>query len=171
MRDEGLKEIIKLEKLKELSFLWNTISDKGAEAISNLSNLRSLSVGAPNLTDKGVAHLCKLSKLDHLYLKDLSAPNVTDGGAKEIAKLANLKVLVLLGHCSFSNEGAKVISGLKNLEYLNLKSDGLTDKCAGYLTALDKLTTLYLRSKNITIEGEENVKKALPNCDVHINLR
>lgn len=107
-------------------------------AIGEFKDLSSLSVNDMPVTDDLLSNLAPLKGLETLSLQNTS---VTDAGAAHIAKLSNLKALLL--------DGSKI-----------------TDQGLPALKSLNKLTLLSLRRLNVSAQAVDDLKKALPGCNI-----
>ncbi len=106
--------------------------------IDELKNLSSLSVNDMPVTDNLLVYLQVLKGLETLSLQNTS---VTDAGTVQLAKLSSLKALLL--------DGSKV-----------------TDQGLPALKSLNKLTLLSLRRLNVSPPAVDELKKALPGCNI-----
>ena len=89
--DAGLKEVAKLQKLKQLNLTFcNQITDAGLKEVAKLQQLEVLNLTNTEITDAGLKELAKLQKLRHLSLNNTQ---ITDAGLKDVAKLQKLKQL------------------------------------------------------------------------------
>ena len=59
------------------------------------------------------------------------------------------------------------LSGLINLNELNLESTKVTDAGLTHLSGLINLRDLDLGGTNVTDEGIKKLKQALPGCSIH----
>ena len=90
LTEEGLRELVRLDKLELLHFERSQITDKGLKEVAKLQNLESLHFNGTPITDAGLKELAKLQNLKGLSLEDTK---ITDAGLKEVAKLQKLKSL------------------------------------------------------------------------------
>ena len=121
LKDEDLKEIAKLTRLKRLDLRGcNNITDAGLEAISKLAQLQWLDLyGCKKITDAGLEAISKLMQLQRLDLR--GCDNITDAGLEAISKLMQLQWLDL-GFCNnITDAGLEAISKLTQLQWLDLR--------------------------------------------------
>ena len=117
--------------------------------------------GSP-VTDAGLKHLRGLTNLETL---ELSHTQITDDGLKHLTGLPNLNYLELAG-TKITDAGLECLKGMTNLDSLNLGSTLVTDGGLAMLKRLTKLKQLELSCTRVTSQGIEELRKALPNCEV-----
>ena len=125
--EEGIKELFKMSKLKELNisfcfeiqdfkflsfssislltYLTNNgriISDIGMINICSLTNLLNLNISRSASSDLGYSNISKLVKLTNL---DLSSSSITDNGLSYLYYLTNLTSLLLCFCHNITNNG------------------------------------------------------------------
>lgn len=96
---------------------------------------------------------------------DLSATKLTDVGVSALAKAQSVRML-RLSETSVGDASLEVIGGLPELESLNLYGTSVTDEGLRKLSGLQKLRKLYLWQTKVTDKGVEELRKALPECEV-----
>ena len=67
---------------------------------------------------------------------------------------------------AIGDDDLKIISGLKQLEWLDLASTKVTDKGLKLLRGLRKLRMLHLEYTEVTDEGVARLLAALPDCKI-----
>ena len=92
--DSGLKEVAKLQNLKELFLNYTQITDAGLKEVAKMQQLTMLGLSDTKITDAGLVELAELQQLTSLGLDNTQ---ITDAGLKEVAKLQNLEELFLKG--------------------------------------------------------------------------
>ena len=90
--DVSLKDVAKVQGLKELWLAFTQITDAGLKHVAKLQKLEVLYLGHTQITDDGLKKLVKFQKLEKLSLINTQ---ITDAGLKEVAKLKNLEKLHL----------------------------------------------------------------------------
>jgi hypothetical protein len=83
---------------------------------------------------------------------------------KNITGLQSLTVLRVYG--PIKDEGAEIITQLKNLDTLIIPSTGITDAGLKHLATLPKLKKLEIKGCKVTAEGVADLVKALPGLEV-----
>ena len=101
-----------------------------------------------------------------LAVLNLSRTGVTDEGLKSVENLPNLRKLHL-ENTKITDAGLSHLKNLKSLEYLNLYNTAVTDAGMTDLQGLKNLKTLYLWQTKVTPAGVEQLKAALPKCEIN----
>ena len=98
--ETGTTHIADASSLETLSIHWleSDITDQDLARFANLKHLKKLTVSLrdgsySSVTDQGLAHLSKLTSLEHLYLSH--CPKVTDAALQHFEGLTSLKYLRL----------------------------------------------------------------------------
>ncbi|MFA6549274.1 MAG: hypothetical protein WCT39_05035 [Candidatus Margulisiibacteriota bacterium] len=68
MRDQHLKPLQKLQRLRELEIRSEYVTDKGLNYLHDLKDLKKLVLRCPFITSQGLEHLAGLTALHHLEL-------------------------------------------------------------------------------------------------------
>lgn len=171
-------EKLKPDDIQSLDFLFDEISRDDFAIINRLSGLRELRLGGLELEKNSLHDLVHLQRLRTLQLTSCNIMGRET--LKPLQRIATLKEL-RLSHCQFTDvnlgelltntrakkvllEGAHVDDTLlKTVETDNeigefyLVFSSVTDEGMVALRHFPKLTTLVLRTDNITAEGLENV--------------
>ena len=132
-----------LEKVKELEFTSNHITDASLKEVAKLKQLTLLRLHFAQITDGGIIELTKLKQLKSL---DLYATQISDKGLKEVAQMKQLEWLGLNLCEKVTNVGLKEVAKLQQLKFLCLPVNA-----------------------KISDEGWEELRKALPNCEILSN--
>ena len=94
----------------------------------------------------------------------LVGPTLFDGRG---GQMQNATVLFENGRSTAVGDASlEVIGGLPELESLNLYGTSVTDEGLRKLSGLQKLRKLYLWQTKVTDKGVEELRKALPECEV-----
>lgn len=128
---------------------------------------------------RGELTAADFEKVTELYLDDTStlAPHqITDSSLKELHKLKKLTKLHL-GVTEITDAGLKELAKLKQLTSLNLSGTQTTD--AGlkqlakwrWLPWRGQLSQLFLFNTKVTSAGVAKLKKAMPKCEIHSNVK
>jgi hypothetical protein len=75
-------------------------------------------------------------------------------------------ILVDLNGNEAADAGLGHLTGLPDLQRLNLAFSTVTDAGLGYLRGLTKLGTLDLANTEVTARGVEKLRQALPTCSL-----
>jgi len=146
-----LEGLTKLELLSLDSFQISDISP-----LKNLTNLTWL-----NLSDNYIADISPLKSLSELTSLQLDENRISDiHGLESLVKLTEL-------HLS-DNQIADIspLKGLTKLTYLDLSYNSITDISA--LKDLTNLRYLNLYGNPLTYEQLQELRKALPGCEINL---
>jgi hypothetical protein len=143
------------------------IRQTGALAMPLAQNTNLLEVDlnlvGDHIDDAQLADLGSVSQ--QLAVLNLARTKVTDDGLKVVEPLKNLRRLHL-ENTKIGDAGLTHLKGLTNLEYLNLYGTQVTDSGLTQLEGLKNLKALYLWQTKVTPAGVDNLKKALPKCQI-----
>jgi hypothetical protein len=146
--------LARLPDLEEVRTNGSWITPGFLRQLQEVKKLRSLSInlgraGGPGL--EGAAFekakresLAYLGTMQQLRALDLSHSNLTDDDLKPLTGLKNLEELDLSGNIKISDEGLKVIAGIGSLRRLRLRGVAFGDEGLAALTALSNLEQLHL---------------------------
>ena len=136
--DQELGELAALTPRLEAVFLYDTsVSDAGVRKLAGLKQLSHLDLRNTKVTDAGMKDVATHRGLIFL---NISGTRVTDAGLKEVGKLTELRSLSL--GTEVTDAGLKELAGLKNL------------------------TGVIVRNRRTTAAGVDELRKALPKCEV-----
>lgn len=159
----GLRHLSRLKSLENLSLNFTGLTDAGLQGLPKWPELHLLSLHRTAVTDAGLKELAGLNSLQHLTL---SATGVTGSGLKELTARKSLERLEL-SSAKLTDEGLKGLAGLEALEMLDLNGNGgITDTGLKELAGLTSLQSVNLASTKVTKAGVEQLKKALPECNI-----
>lgn len=128
------------------------------------SMVRAEFSSGPNLIkDDAIGALSGIkNNISHL---DLSRTSITDGVLGEVKKFNNLTWLNLK-NTSVSDRGVENLSKMPYLTYLNLVSSKVSDKSVTTLASLKNLEEIYLWNSDVTKDGIERLRMALPDTKI-----
>ena len=153
LTDEVLNRIILLPRLEMLSIRECPISGRflvDLEKVSptQLPRLQTLVITKAFLPDEAIGVLPRFA--GSLTRLDLSGIMLSPVMTRSIGELHQLRSLTLAG-CSLENQAIRPLTTLKNLQTLDLSGNfGLTDEAARMLDALPELETINTRDTSIT---------------------
>jgi internalin A len=125
-----------------------------AEAQRRIAACREIRSESLDLSDLGLTRVPEeVSELDWLRELDLFDNWIGAEGARALSGLVNLTWLDLYGYNRIGAEGAQALSGLVNLTWLGLYDNCIGDEGARALSGLVNLTTLELYGNCIGDEG------------------
>jgi hypothetical protein len=164
--DEVLKQITKLRRLSTANFLKVEINDDQLAYLNDMNHLSNLLINGAPITDAGLEHLSSLPALQTLHA---CYTKITDKGMEYIAKVPTLTILNITGN-DITDKGIKQIANLPELNWLLIQGTKVTDAGLAELASLPKLRRLSLsKDMNITQEGIQKLKKAIPKLQVDVN--
>ncbi len=161
--DAGLARVSGLTNLRDLSLDGTAVTDAGLEHLRTLTNLEYLSLARTAVTDSGLTHLAGLPNLCDLSLD--GAAGVTDAGLIHLSELTNLQLLCL-SSTAVADSGLARLNGLTKLRELHLSNTKVTDAGLVHLRSLAVLRRLFIYGITVTDQGIEELKVALPDCDI-----
>lgn len=161
--DDDLAILKNLPYLTTVELSDSKITNAGLQQLEGLAQLRVLRLDNTTIDDDGFIHLSKLSSIIGL---NLSGTRIGDRGVEIICGLQSLRHLELKG-TQLTDRGAKHLAKLKNLDgFLDLSHTKLTDASIPILRQLTKLTVLRLYATNLSTQGIEELRLALPTTGV-----
>jgi hypothetical protein len=87
-----------------------------------------------------------------VVLVDLDSPKVTNSTLDHLSALPGLKTLHI-SNASISSDGLGKLKGLNSLQTLTLNTDGIDDSALKYISKLPSLKTLELHGAHISDQG------------------
>ena len=184
--DAGLKPLKELTQLRTLNLKnCGKITDTGLKHLKELAQLRTLYLSDCNkITDGGLAHLQELTRLQVLDIQDCG--QVTAQGIQKLkAALPKCDITVpnSVKRLNISKDETKaepdaditdeelvLLAEVSRLQRINLIGcNQITDAGLKHLTGLTQLQTLDLTNcPLVTVKGVQELKNALPGCDITI---
>lgn len=186
--DSDLLEIASLTKLESINLRGNRITDEGFRCFSQMPNLAVMIVeGLTQLEGKGFKYVNKnslrelygngssiglaafqsLGGSESLEIIWLNGARVTDQAMRGIGSCGKLKELFLEGN-DLTNKGISQLRNTVSLVKLDLAGNRrLGDDTVQYLTRLENLKHLNLRSTRCTGATETEMLKHVPDCQVY----
>ena len=208
--NEALPHLTALPKLRQLGLKATQATDDDLRIVGGLKTLKRFYFwDAKNITDRGVFHLSGLTRLEEIHL---SFSQIGDEGLRVLAQLPKMQFIgvqggrftdrgleflkgkeqlrglwVGIGATKITDAGVRYLSGLTNLEYLELQTTGVTDAGMEHLKGLTNLERLYLSGTKVSDAGlshlhdlkslkklvlfgtqatGNDLKKAVPGCTV-----
>ncbi|MBS0203898.1 MAG: hypothetical protein JSS49_13415 [Planctomycetes bacterium] len=192
LSDVGLDQLCNASSLKVLQLNGcNGLSDRGLLALAKVPGLEELYLARVNVTGVGFAAAASKGGLKHLKVLNVGNAPINLAGARAINKLRMLESLDIstiagmndaffaefvdgLKHLKSVNlDGAKGVLGIgfvklkpmTSLETVNAQNTGISDSALAYFKGHKKLKFVDLSNTNVTANGVQQMKKALPNCE------
>ena len=148
----GLANLKQLAALEWLDLTWcEQLGDEDLVHIGTLPALLHLDLVGLEITAAGVAYLTPLQRL--VYLDFHRCPKIDDEALAYVAKFPAL-IMLDLTETQISDAGLAQLAGLENLEWIILRSTGITDAALDTLERLPKL-------RDVTLVDCENVSDVL----------
>jgi len=131
--------------LEELNLDSNHIKDEGLKHLTSLPKLRRLDLFGANVSDAGVKHLCFSPTLEEL---ELCGGKITDEGVRYLCIITSLRRLNISQNIMIGDEGVKCISfSLSKLISLNISLTGISTH--GLLELRNVKTLEELTARNL----------------------
>lgn len=159
---DGLAQLRTLNNLLLVSAQWTMTNNKGLSSIEGIVSLRLLRLNWTPLTDDGLQHIERLPKLTMLYL---SGTRVTDDVVDHIKVLDRLKALQL-SHTGITDAGIAALKGFADLTHLGLDGTVVSDASVNVLASFKSLKYLNIADTDLTKDGRQQLREALPDCEV-----
>lgn len=159
--DEGIANLAKASDLETLHLDSSRITDAGLGNLKNLKHLKNLILTGTQFTDVGIGHVAQLRVLGHL---SLSSVPLNDAVLAEVCKMS-LTVLEL-SETDVNDSHLKTIAGLTQLRSIALTNTNSSDSGLAQLGTMPNLTLLILDQTQLSIEGEKQLRRALPKCSI-----
>jgi hypothetical protein len=158
--DAGLVHIGRLARLRRLHLGGTAITDAGLEELLGLTYLEWLNVEGTRVTREG---LTKLGRLPNLKTVDSDLKQARKHAIEQIehwgGSISKDKMrggivrAVHLSHTEFGDDRVSVLSGLPDLEELNLAGTRITDAGLAGLNVCPKLQDLILSATAVSDDG------------------
>ncbi len=157
--DAGLAHFKDYKDLTELDLHGTRVSDTGLAHFKDCKHLTSLNLAGTQVSDAGLAHLKDCKNLRGLVLNGLQVSDVGLAHLKDCQNLTNLELAIT----QVSDAG---LAHFKNLTSLELGATRVSDAGLPDLASLPSLAKLSLVSTRVSLRGHEQLKTALPKCQI-----
>jgi hypothetical protein len=138
------------------------VTDADLLSLKALPQLTDVRLGGTDVTDAGITHLAGLARLTSL---DLSRTRVTDAGLAHLRDLNELEWLRMDG-TQVTDAGLAHLQRFSQLRLLDLYLTRVTDAGLVHLGWFSRLQSLNLKRTRVTDAGVQELKQALPNCQI-----
>jgi hypothetical protein len=167
------------------------LTDDDLARLDGLDNLTTLCIDHPDsrVTPAGIAHLARLSKLEHLRIR---GPGIGDEALESVRQLTRLKILNLprgeftdagfarlqelpkldllrFGSPNVTDVGIESLLTFPSLQRLHLIDVPITDAGLAELAEIEALQSLYIDGGNISDGAWDELFRRRPKLHVHIN--
>lgn len=147
IKDKDFEQFGALKGVKQVRFNGGASSGEFAKTIAKFGELWSLSLSdLRKCTDEQIAHLQKLEKLQDIEIRKSSIP--INKFAAQLAKLPSLHAVRIHDVAGVNDETARLISGTKELNLIDLAGGTLTDQGLLELSKNPNLVALRLVGDN-----------------------
>ncbi len=159
----GLAYLGGMMQLEELGLSGiSNLQVRNLAFLQGLGNLRTLHITDNDVTDPVLFLLGGLVNLTSL---DLRGTQIGDAGTRQLAGLRGLRLLDL-SNTQIGTAAVRACLPLVNLEELNLRHTLVDNTAVLYLQQFPKLEKLVLFDTHISRVGLDELREALPNCQV-----
>lgn len=153
-----------IENSGDLEGEWATITDNGLAEIAHMPSLGQLSLlSCERVTDAGMKHVGGLIGLKHLNLSGCAS--VGSDGVRHLERLEFLEALYLTG-TNVDDAALPTIGGLGRLTSLHLGHTLVSDHGIGHLASCKRLESVDSSGSNVTEQGRQRLRSALPQASV-----
>jgi internalin A len=128
---------------------------KFAPGLAHFKSLRVLNFGDRKISDSTLGLVVK--SVPYVRSLGLYQSNVTDEGLKMMEGMKYLEVLYL-NHCDVTDEGMKTIATIESLTHLDLESTKVSDAGMTTIKGLPKLEELTISKTAVTDAGLRELK-------------
>lgn len=135
---DAFRNLAQLDGLESLSLTKCKFDPSDIEHIAGCSSLRMLFIGDTSVGDESISSICKLRELEML---NLGRTQVTDASMEKLSTMSKLKYLCLIG-------------------------TAVTDASVPHILKLKSLEVLELRGSAISNAGVDQLRAALPECNI-----
>lgn len=135
---DAIRTLSQLGGLESLSLDRSTFDASEIEHLAGCSSLRMLFLGGTSVDDAAISSICKLQNLEML---NIARTHVTDAAMEKVSTLTKLKYLCLIG-TAVTDASVPNIAKLKSLEELELHGSAISD------------------------DGMDQLRAALPACNI-----
>jgi hypothetical protein len=113
-----------------------------------------------------MAMVCSQLRAPNDVYVEISYPSATDDTLLRLVGLRQIGSLHVRGS-QVTDAGVRHLASLTGLQHLMIHSKKVTDASLAHLHGLTNLRGLDLKSTSVTDAGVNELRKALPNCDIY----
>jgi hypothetical protein len=166
-RDSHVVHLKHLKNLTNLTFNDETLSGPDGprrfDFLQYLPKLESLSLNESNFGDADAKHLKDTMNLKTLFIYD---SQIGDDGLAQLQHLKNLE-LIGLSRTRVTDRGIAYLSTLPKLRYISANDLNITNAAFDSFIKMTALRDLELSRTQVTSEGLEKLRKAMPKCKIN----
>uniref|UniRef100_A0A7C4LLH5 non-specific serine/threonine protein kinase n=1 Tax=Schlesneria paludicola TaxID=360056 RepID=A0A7C4LLH5_9PLAN len=160
--DAGLAHFKDCKGLLQLRLEYTKVTDAGLAHFQDCKGLTHLILYNTRVTDAGLAHFKDCKGLTALQL---GGTQVTDAGLAHFQDCKGL-MHVYLGWTQVTDAGLAHFQDCKGLTHLTLEDTRVTDESLPWISGQLRLSTLSIPSTRISLLGYEQLKTAMPRCNI-----
>jgi Leucine-rich repeat (LRR) protein len=166
VNDDGLAHLTGLKSLQELSINGTEIYGQGLAALGNMGARAPLKIIQATNSQIGYQGFLQFRDFTQLQEINASSASVTDASLEGLKGLRDLRVVRLAGNL-ISDEGLRNLVAASDLELLDIsKQPGISDNTLKRLRNFKKLSKLNIENTACSLQGVQDLKKALPSCEI-----
>ncbi len=146
-----------------MSAQTSELDDAMLEGLANLRSVNSLNLRGTPIGDAGVEKLSGMPSLKLLYLH---ATRISDDALAHIAKLSTLEHLDIGYNFKITDAGLARLTALPNISGINLFATGITDAALDHLAQVKTFRYIELKNGNLSAAAIEKLQGALPEAKI-----
>ena len=147
-------------RLEFVSLQYEAITDEGLRHLCSKPGLGMLDLYGTSISDEGLQHLPQLAGLSIVTLPE----QIGDAGLAHLKGMKSLTTVYLPGCDRITIEGLRTLASLPSLFELQLTNTQLNDEDVLVLAGSTTLKKLHLRGTEVTQDGIDRLRQALPAC-------
>ncbi len=160
--DSRSLELLNPEKMRLFDLSYCTkINDAAVDFIGRCNRLNYLNLSHTKVSGQGVSRIPG-HHMEQLLLSGLDLHEIQPNLLASMPKLWNLE----LSNTGLTDTGVVSLSKHTQLRQLNVSENSLSDACVPHLASIKTLSVLVISETNITKQGLERLKAALPKCKI-----
>lgn len=140
----------------------SAVTAESLGVVGDLPNLDTLSLSGRRFAPTALAALAPATKLQKLFLQDTST---NDDSLVHLQGLDQLEMLGL-ARTQVTDRGLVELVQLRGLKYLSLNGLPISDAGVDSLCRMSTLTELEVVQTDISSEGLQRLRDALPDCTI-----
>jgi hypothetical protein len=156
-----------VQKLRDVDLRAVDVTDDDMRVIAQARSLEGIDFGrAPKRRTKIPDEvLQRMQSLPDVRRLNFSYTDFDDKQVEYILCHKNLRLLQL-SHTLVTDDGLERLTGLAELDWLDLTDTPMTDRGLEHLAKLKNMKWLIARGKQVTAEGAQRLRTALPNATI-----
>ena len=165
LKDHHISTILKITGLKAISLYDTGITDKGLNELSKMQQLDHINLMDTNVSSKGVQSLFDMPALRDFAIE---AEDVTGSIMTTVKTFTQLHTLIMR-ETPITDDELKNIVNIRYLEKLWISGHQLTDESIKSLLKMSQLRDLTIFKSNLSDEVVIELKRSLPECEIHVS--